>query len=370
MPESPPPREGVALLDVRHDAPEHERRVHHWLGEHIAALLGTPFLGGRQASATRACYFIPNDTLIGRGQARELGIRSDADFFGGMVAEPFMATKAITHPLPGPSAHAPPGWSEGFFHLAGRAVLSGYSAFNIDDAMQAGIRLLLSGPVRVKPVRATAGRGQCRVTDENQLREAIAAQDLDEIATWGLVLEEHLEDVLTYSVGQVQVAGITASYFGTQGLTEDNGGVSVYGGSELLVARGGWKDLLDLAGDEPVHLAIEQARAYEQAAQACFPGFLASRRNYDIAQGINARGQLRSGVLEQSWRIGGASAAEILAIEAFAGDPQLTCIRAATVERYGTGFEIPGGANLLYQGDDAEVGPISKFARVEPYGVA
>ncbi|GAC1029513.1 DUF3182 family protein [Pseudomonas sp. No.21] len=369
MPDAPSNRQGVALLDLRHDAPEHERRTHQWLGERIAALLGTPLLGLHRDGDARAHYIIPNDTLIGRSTARELGIRSDADFFGGLVAEPFMATKAITHPLPGPSAHAPPGWSEGFAHLAGRAVLGGYSAFNIDDAMQAGIRLLLNGPLRVKPVRATAGRGQCRVTDDEQLREAIALQDLDEIATWGLVLEEQLEDVVTYSVGQVQLAGITASYFGTQSQTEDNAGTCVYGGSELVVARGGWQDLLSLAGNEPVRLAIEQARAYEQAAQACFPGFIASRRNYDIAQGINARGQLRSGVLEQSWRIGGASAAEVLAIEAFAADPALTRIRTATVERYGD-FEVPGGAALLYRGHDAEVGPIVKFARVEPYGDA
>ena len=100
MPDAPSDRQGVALLDVRHNAPEHERRTHQWLGERIAALLGTPFLGLHREGDARAHYFIPNDTLIGRSTARELGIRSDADFFGGLVAEPFMATKAITHPCP------------------------------------------------------------------------------------------------------------------------------------------------------------------------------------------------------------------------------------------------------------------------------
>jgi len=42
------------------------------------------------------------------------------------------------------------------------------------------------------------------------------------------VLEEELGDVTTYSVGQVRVAGLVASYCGTQSLTTDNSGATVY----------------------------------------------------------------------------------------------------------------------------------------------
>jgi hypothetical protein len=173
------------------------------------------------------------------------------------------------------------------------------------------------------------------VTNDSELAAAIAEQDVEEVAVWGLVLEENLQDVVTYSVGQVQVGGITASYYGTQSLTQDNQGETVYGGSALQLVRGDYPELLKLGLEEPIRRAVAQAMSYEKAAIMCFPQFLASRRNYDIAQGRNARGQLCSGVMEQSWRIGGASAAEIEALMAFAANSTLRRIRCSTHEVYG-----------------------------------
>ena len=69
--------------------------------------------------------------------------------------------------------------------------------------------------------------------------------------------------------------------------------------------------------------AIEYARIFDTAAAIFFPGCFASRRNYDIAQGRDGNGRERFGVLEQSWRVGGASSAEIAALEAFRADPGL-----------------------------------------------
>jgi hypothetical protein len=74
-----------------------------------------------------------------------------------------------------------------------------------------------------------------------------------------------------------------------------------------------------------VRLAIQQAQVFDRADEA-YPGFYASRRNYDIAQGLDSDGKPRSGVLEQSWRMGGASSAEMAALQSFvnardAGDP-------------------------------------------------
>jgi hypothetical protein len=74
------------------------------------------------------------------------------------------------------------------------------------------------------------------------------------------------------------------------------------------------------------------------------PGFMASRRNYDVAQGIGADGRARSGMLEPSWRIGGASSAELGALAAFARDPSWQIIRASPVEAYGKGHRAPSDA--------------------------
>nr|WP_298147131.1 DUF3182 family protein [uncultured Pseudomonas sp.] len=360
-------KSAVVLLPTGTTSSEHEHHTQQALGIKIAKLLDCPFLGIYDPAGAQqdALYFIPSDTLIGGERYRALGIRSSEDFFGGLVGYPFMATKAITHPLIGGNARRPEGWSPEFARLTDGAVLRGYSVFSLDDGLEAGLRLLREGPLRLKPVRATGGRNQIRVSSEEQLVASLAGLDPAEIALWGLALEEDLQQVATYSVGQICIGGMTVSYYGSQRLTRNNTGEQVYGGSAIRLVRGGYDALLDLRPPDHIHLAIVQAQLYERAAFTALPGFMASRRNYDVAQGLNARGQSRSGVLEQSWRIGGASAAEILGLQALAESPTLSCVRASTHELYGDAAP-PLQATMLYQGDDPDIGRISKFALVEP----
>jgi hypothetical protein len=358
----------VVLLSTHKKLATHEIVVHQALAEKIAGLLGTQFEGlyDEAIHMQSGLYYVPSDTLIGKQENSALHIEDANDLFGGLIAQPFMATKAISHPLIPNATAKPPGWSEQFDEQTADAVLSGYTVFNQQDADRAGRLILANGPVRIKPVLATAGRGQIVAHDQAELDQAIAQQDMAEVETWGLVLEEDLTDVVTLSVGQVNVAGITASYHGTQCLTQDNQGETVYGGSTLWVVRGDYQTLLKQPLEESVRRAITQAMRYEQAAFECFPDLIASRRNYDIAQGTNAQGERCSGVLEQSWRIGGASAAEVEALLAFAADPDLQAICASTHEIYGP-TTLPAGANVLYEGDDPDVGFITKFTQVQPY---
>jgi hypothetical protein len=151
-------------------------------------------------------------------------------------------------------------------------------------------------------------------------------------------------------------------------MTKNNRGAEVYGGSDLTVVRGGFDRLLALPLSEEVALAIDQARTYDAAASECFEGLYASRRNYDVAQGLDGAGSWVSGVLEQSWRLGGASGAEIGALEAFRADPSLRIVRAMTREVYGEAPELPTGAVVYYSGVDASVGALTKYAVTEPHG--
>ncbi|OCR26959.1 hypothetical protein AFK24_00835 [Pseudomonas syringae] len=358
----------VVLLSTHKKLATHEVVVHQALAEKLAGLLGTQFEGLYDSAihTQPGLYYVPSDTLIGKQEHSALHIDDANDLFGGLISQPFMATKAISHPLIPNATAKPPGWSEQFDEQTADAVLAGYTVFNQQDADRAGRLILANGPVRIKPVLATAGRGQIVAHDETELDQAIAQQDMEEVETWGLVLEEDLTDVVTLSVGQVSIAGITASYHGTQCLTQDNQGETVYGGSKLWVVRGDYQTLLRQPLDESVRQAITQAMRYEQAAFECFPDLIASRRNYDIAQGTNAQGKRCSGVLEQSWRIGGASAAEVEALLAFAADPELQAICASTHEIYGP-TKVVAGANVLYEGDDPDVGFITKFTQVQPY---
>ncbi|MEB2398787.1 MAG: DUF3182 family protein [Alcaligenaceae bacterium] len=367
-------RAEVYVLSARGSEPEHERAVHEELARRIAALLGARYGGRYDAAAPPAgrayagrAYFVPSDTIVGLANARQLKLASEHDLFGGIVPHPFVATKAITHAVLREDSRTPAGWSRRFGDEVRDSVLSGYSAFTLDDALEAGEALLSAGPVRIKPVLATAGRGQILVESRGELLAALERQQGGLLETHGLVLEEHLEDVKTYSVGRVAVGGLVASYVGTQSLTRDNHGELVYGGSTLTVARGEFEALLLLALSEEERLAIAKARRYDEAATRCFAGFTASRRNYDIAGGSSRKGEIRCGVLEQSWRIGGASAAEIMALQAFAADRDCKALRAQTLEIFGT-HEAPEGAQKLFQGVDPDIGLISKYVRVQAYG--
>ncbi|HET9663001.1 MAG TPA: DUF3182 family protein [Burkholderiales bacterium] len=346
----------------------HERASRTWVAQRLAALKRYEY-GGEYDPGARydgPLYFVPNDTVVGVESARRLGIENEADLFGGVVPYPFIATKTITHPLVSPEACAPEGWSDTFAARVRDAVFPGYSAFTSEDARLAAQRVLKKGSARVKLGRGIGGMGQEVIASLTELDALLERVGSEALRRDGIVIEWNLEYVITYSVGQVRVAGLTAGYCGTQRTTPNAAGMDVYGGSDLLVVRGGFEALQDVELTPQARLAVEQACKYDAAAFGEFPGFIASRRNYDVAQGMNTEGRPCSGVLEQSWRIGGASAAEVAALEAFRADPATRAVRASTVEVYGEA-QVPPHAMVQYSGDDEHTGPITKYTVVTPY---
>lgn len=359
----------VVTYPNRASEPEHERVVHQALARRLADLQGLTYAG--EYRPDEPCegrrYFLPSGPVVGLALARSLGLDGEHDLFGGVVPEAFVATKAITHCLVREDAAAPASWSRTFGRQVQASVLAGYTAFTLDDIRLAARQLLADGPLRIKPVLASAGRGQVRIEDLATLEAHIAALDPGELARFGLVLEQHLEEVVTISVGQVRIAGQVLSYYGTQRLTRDNAGEPVYGGSDLWVVPGDFASLLRLDLPDDMRLAIGQAQHFDAAASACYPTFFASRRNYDVALGTDARGHRRSGVLEQSWRVGGASSAEIAALEVFRQEPGRAQVQVSSVELYGS-QQAPPGATVLYRGLDAHVGDIGKYVMVRDDG--
>jgi hypothetical protein len=346
---------------------QHESVTLRELASRLAAIKGYDFAEefdpARRYAGT--LYFVPNDTLVGIAQAQALGIRNEQDLFGGVVPFGFAATKVITHPLPEADSRSPEGWSPEFANRVRDVVLPGYSVFTPRDARIAGVRLLALGRVRIKHPAGIGGSGQAVVDDERALAQLHSLDD-DALLRDGLVLEQDLTKVVTHSVGQVYVGDMRASYFGVQRLTTNHRGEQVYGGSDLTIARGDFDRLLELVLAPEVKIAIDQARGYHTAAMTSFRGMFASRCNYDIAQGVDNRGQWRSGVLEQSWRMGGASAAEVAALEAFRVDGSLDVVRASTTEVYST-ESVPADAVVYFRGVDEHAGAMTKYARIEPY---
>jgi hypothetical protein len=309
-------------------------------------------------------YFVPDDTLV-LNEALRIGVRSPNDLYGGVVPYLFAKTKAITHGLVDRCAERPLGWCSAFSERVRKIVLPGYTVFSDHDARVAAGRMLTRGSLRLKKPASASGRDQTVVATLNELDAALEKVAEDEMATYGLVLEENLRRVRTLSIGEIAVGSVRISYHGTQRTVRDNEGRPVYGGSDLVCVRGGWEALDALPMGPEVHAAVVAARRYDEAT-AEFHGFVASRRNYDVGQGIGIGDRPRSGVLEPSWRVGGASSAELAALAAFASDSSLQIVSASHVEEYGKGCQVPAGAMVDFQGDDPEAGPMLRYTIVTP----
>jgi hypothetical protein len=358
------------LVDPQASVDGHDLATKARVAEALAEFLGYGWAGSWRAGEAgplrgSARYLVPSDAIVGLETSRELGLGGIDDLFGGVVPHDFVATKLITHPLLRVGSPAPQGWSTEFGERTADAVLPGYSVFSIPDALEAGASLLRGGSLRIKHPQGVGGNGQWVARSSDELRARLAAFPADDLLQHGLVLERNLRRVTTLSVGQVQVGRLTISYHGTQSLTVNHAGREVYGGSRLRIVRGAFEDLLQRELPPAVRPAVLRAVCYHHAAISCFPGLFASRSNYDVARGVDDSGHWHCGVLEQSWRIGGASGAEVSALRAFDADPGLTSVVATTTERYGADVMVPAGAWLLYDGVDPTAGRLVKYAQVE-----
>lgn len=357
----------VVTLAAPGSRPGHESASRAAMAQRLAAILGYGFAGDYDHDARYAgqVYFVPQHTLL-REEAEQLGIRSEADLYGGVVPDQFVATKAITHPAIDADAHVPPAWAH---HLAGHlrgVVLPGYSAFDASDLRHAAMRLLPHGCIRIKGAHGIGGSHQWTALDESGLDDIIERLDLNDLHAHGAVVEQNYEFAQTYSIGEVVVADIRIAYHGLQRLTRNHDGAEVYGGSDLHIVRGRFSDLLPLNLPPAVKIAIGQAMQYDAAVNTVFPDFFASRRNYDVLQGVDRDGHFISGVLEQSWRIGGASPSEIAAIEAFKAHPDMHSANACNYEVYAQDAPMPPHASVLFHGRDERVGWLLKYSVIEP----
>lgn len=332
--------------------------------------MGSDYAGAFDAAEAPPdkAYLVPETTLV-RAEVRGLDLRTPADLFGGVVPHRFVATKLVSHPAVRGDARVPRGWEHALAARLAQAVLPGYSVFHPDDASAAFDRLSPLGPVRFKLARGIGGNGQRRLESRPDLEAALAELPEAELERHGASLEQDLREATTYSIGVAECAGLRIAYHGTQHTVPGPDGHQVYGGSALEVVRGGMDDLVDhvasTAGSSPrrtvLARAVRQARRYDIEMQRAFPGFLASRRNYDVVAGRDADGMQRSGVLEQSWRIGGASPAELLAMDVLAANPALHCVRASCREVYGE-HTPPPEAQVHFDGCDPRFGRLAKYA--------
>ena len=357
-------------LVVEYDAPasayrEHERASRAWVAATLALLKSYEHAGVAEKGVLYEApvYVVPAETLA-LEEARALGVRGSEDLFGGVAPHDFVATKSITHPLVDADARAPEGWSRALAGDLAASVLPGFAAFTAADARRAADKALAQGPVRVKLSRHRGGHGQAVIASLKEVETLLESESDADLLRYGLVVEEQLEEMSTYSVGQVSVAGMRASYCGTQRAVTNNKGEPAYGGSDLRVVRGGFDRLEALSLRDAEREAVAHARRFDAATRKAFPGLFHSRSNYDVLRGRSANGRERCGVLEQSWRIGGASPAEAAALLAFRDDERLETVSASTFEVYGE-CEPPPHARLIFRGVDERAGRLTKYCTLD-----
>ncbi|MBW4787571.1 DUF3182 family protein [Alcaligenes faecalis] len=280
-------------------------------------------------------YYLPLHTLK-LEQAQQLGIEQPSQLYGGVVPYDFLALKTVAHPLPQDDMDRPQGWNNELGLALRHTVLPGYSVFSRNDALRTMSLLDEAGQtgIRAKLASGNAGKGQKVIYSRQELEELLNLPQWQSELEHGLVLEENLLDGETFSIGQTQVGEHLFSYIGQQRQTSNCQQESVYGGTSLLMVRGGFLQLLKLSGMKRIAHLVEMTMSYEKNISQAFPQLYASRRNYDLIVGKNARGHYKAGVLEHSWRFGGASIAEILAIRNLQLHPELQHTHAWTRERY------------------------------------
>jgi len=348
------PEAVVPFVDNAHDHATHELASLHVAAARIARLLGCAD-GPAAPDRDTPRYWLPIRTLL-RAEADVLGIRDEDAFWGGVVPHAFVGTKLVSHHC-WPAGGAPPaGWRD--VPDIGACTLPGWSVFARADAVAACAALLDSGPVRVKSPYARGGNDQAVLPGLREAREhfdSAAAIGIEH----GLVVERDLVESATYGVGTARVGRHAIAYYGTQRSVRDHRGRSVYGGSRLTVVRGDLARLRATLPDGEAREVVAVAMRYDQAVRGAYR-VLASRCNYDVIVGHARSGQRHCGVLEQSWRFGGASMAEVLAMERFAQDPALQWLVAETIESY-DGQGLPDGAVPVWPGDAESP---RKYARI------
>ena len=108
----------------------HEASTRKEIARRLAVFMGCAYEGEYDALRHYATplYFVPGDTLTSETASR-LGVCNERDLYGGVVRHPFVATKAITHPLLEVASYAPAGWCAEFPRSVAGVVLDGVSVF-------------------------------------------------------------------------------------------------------------------------------------------------------------------------------------------------------------------------------------------------
>lgn len=341
------------------------------LSQRFAALLNLKLLASQDTTEHPSldpndCYYLPSHTLL-QHEAKALGIKSLQDLYGGVVPYPFLLHTTLNHPIHHPSMNSPEGWNNDLALVLQPYVLKGRSAFNTQDALWTAEGMIHDGPLRIKLTAANAGPSQWIVNNHEEVVDLLNQAQYQPFFEQGVIIEEALDNTVSFSIGQTEIGNHLISYCGEKEVTIDLKGQATYGGSTLSVVQGDYNELEKTLNLEKHKEALRMVQQYEHHIFKAYPQIYASRRNYEVLQGVNNKGQTRLGVLEYSWQADGTSIAELLALEAFAADNTLHHVRIWTKERYVSDIETLDNSEQTYCVASEQTGWLIKSAGVDSY---
>ena len=321
------------------------------VGKHLAEIQGTVFSGEYTDTpkASTDKFYVPAKTLP-ISIAENLGIVTSEDLYGGVVEHAIFATKSVLHPTLYSNSPAPGIYPRNFASVLTERnlVLPGYTTFDSSQQEAFQIFNLLREQgfvVRLKEPDQSDGDGQAVISDTQYLRNLLDRYPGEVIFQKGLILETNVQNGKTVSIGQTSITGKDYTHIAFQKDIRQNGR-TIYGGATMMIFKGNLENLIqNYAFDPDVTIALKQSYQIHQAYGELDPKL--SRASYDVLQGFDSKGNFLSGVTDQTFRLGGSSPAEVLAIEYLNNKPDINFVDAEVTLDYSPNSHV-GAQEIIF----------------------
>lgn len=287
------------------------------IAERVAQHIGLPYnkipLYGPPHEKT---YVVPG-TVLSQDMASQLLIETERDLYGTTTPITDHVGKSILHVT---MAENPPSFYQQEFAKTVEAralVLPGLTVFSPRELEEA--YAIVGKPknlYRLKAANDSDGNGQYLIEDMNHLHALLAKIGEDVVTQQGLVIEPNLLNNLTVSAGQFELGDDRYVFVANQKNGSRDGRDAYLGGNNIVVARGGFNELLNILerrGDTRMQ-SVQKADLFLKLYFEHFKDLISSRISVDVLSGTHPHYNERlSGVTDITPRLGGLCPATILA---------------------------------------------------------
>lgn len=302
-------------------------------------------------------------------------------FFGGVVPDRIFTTKSITHQTLPDAINIPLSFPHTLASRLKPYTLPGYTVFSIQQVRRAYKLLTNEGyVVRAKKAFGSRGIGQTVLRSEKDLTILIAkhsnSRQRKTLQEYGLILEANVVNTLnrkilptSYGVAKYSICGKTYSRLGVITYI-DFLGEQIQEGTKSYIVKGSFQNLqsqlrkINLDYYEPVKSAIKISKIIDSYGVKC------TRLNINLIEGVietrsNQRQKSRLYFVEPTFRMGGSTGVEILAVTEFMNN-KCNVVKCEFGALYGKEVkkDLPPGSTTFYTGKDRDGFDVKYWGKV------